>query len=56
MKIDYDLYSQAMKETLRVDFFSSSEELKLYAGALYYAVMWGREIDRKNKEKYTINL
>ncbi|MDD3038644.1 hypothetical protein [Bacteroides sp.] len=49
MEIDYDLYAQAMKEALKVDFISNSQELKLYANALYSAMMWGRGIDEKNR-------
>lgn len=50
MEIDYDLYAQAMKQALRVEFLSSSEELKLYAGALYSAKIWGREVDERNNQ------
>lgn len=44
-----DLYSQAIKQALKVEFLTNSEELFLYTGALYSAMMWGRKIDKKNK-------
>lgn len=46
--IDYKLYSKAFKIALKVHFLKNSEEIKLYAGALYSAMMWSRGIDRKN--------
>lgn len=42
-------YSQAVKMALKVEFLANSEELFSYAGALYSAMMWGREVDEKNK-------
>lgn len=44
-----NLYSKAIKEALKVEFLANSEELFLYASALYSAMMWGRGIDEKNK-------
>ena len=49
MEINNEVLVDAMKSALRVEFLSSSEELKLYANALYSAVMWGRGIDGKNR-------
>lgn len=49
MKIDTNAYSHAVKMALKVGFLESSEELKLYAESLYFAVMWGRGIDGKNR-------
>ena len=46
---DKDLYGEAVKMALRVEFLANSGELFLYANALYNAVMWGREIDKKNE-------
>ena len=42
------VYWQAVKMALKVEFLENSEEIKLYADALYSAMMWGEEIDRKN--------
>jgi len=47
--IDKNVYSEALRAALKVDFLENSEELLLYAGALYSAMMWGRGIDEKNK-------
>ena len=41
-------YNQAIKMALKVEFLTSREELFLYANAVYSAIMWGRDIDRKN--------
>nr|CAJ1852720.1 hypothetical protein AUSP0033_00046 [uncultured phage] len=49
MERDTNVYSQAIKAALKVDFLENSEELFLYAGALYSAMMWGKDIDEKNK-------
>ena len=43
------LYNQAILMALRVGFLADSEELFLYAGALYSAMKWGENIDEKNK-------
>ena len=45
MERDTNVYSQAIKAALKVDFLENSEELFLYAGALYSAMMWGKDID-----------
>lgn len=50
-----NLYSKAIKEALKVEFLANSEELFLYAGALYSAMMWGREVDEKNKRIRKLN-
>ena len=39
--IDKNFYSEALIAALKVDFLENSEELFLYAGALYSAMMWG---------------
>lgn len=49
IKINQDLYAESLKAALKVDFLTSSEELRLYATSIYNAVMWGREVDRKNR-------
>lgn len=49
MKKDSDVYSQSIKMALKVEFLANSEELFLYAGALYSAMIWGRGIDEKNE-------
>lgn len=48
MKINNYLYSKAFDKALKVEFLTSREELFLYAGTLYSAMMWGKEIDEKN--------
>ncbi|MDD3038842.1 hypothetical protein [Bacteroides sp.] len=47
-QLDNNLYAEALKKALKVDFISNSQELKQYANALYSAMMWGRGIDEKN--------
>ncbi|WP_300701293.1 hypothetical protein [Bacteroides sp.] len=42
-------YNKAVKMALKVEFLTNREELFLYVGALYSAMMWGREIDEKNQ-------
>lgn len=49
MEINKYLYSKAFDKALKVEFLTNSEELFLYAGALYSAMMWGRGIDEKNE-------
>lgn len=46
---DKNAYSEAFKMALKVEFLANREELFLYAGALYSAIMWGRGIDENNK-------
>lgn len=48
-KINQGLYAESLKAALKVDFLTSSEELRLYATSIYNAVMWGREVDRENR-------
>lgn len=45
-----EMYIEAYEMALKVEFLASGEELKLYAGALYSAMEWGRGIDERNKE------
>lgn len=45
-----NLCTQAFQAAIRVEFLANSEELYLYAGALYDAMVWGEEETRKNKE------
>ncbi|WP_294504128.1 hypothetical protein [uncultured Bacteroides sp.] len=49
MEINNYLYSKALDKALKVKFLTSREELFLYAGALYSAMMWGRGIDEKDE-------
>lgn len=49
MEINKYLYSKAFDKALKVEFLTNSEELFLYAGALYSAMMWGRGIDEKDE-------
>ncbi len=39
------VYGKAIRAALRVEFLETSEEIFLYAGAIYEALMWGREIN-----------
>lgn len=48
MEKDTNVYSKALRAALKVDFLENSEELFLYAGALYSAMMWGREVNKNN--------
>lgn len=41
-KIDKNLYTEAMRAALKVEFLDSKEEVKLYAALLYNAMIWGR--------------
>lgn len=43
------IYMEAYEMALKVEFLASSEEIHLYADALYFAMMWGKEVDQKNK-------
>lgn len=47
--IDKNFYSEALRAALKVDFLENSEELFLYAGALYSAMIWGREVNEQNR-------
>lgn len=49
LKVENDLWADAKCSALKVDFLTTKEELKLYANALYSAVMWGRGIDEENE-------
>lgn len=37
-----ELLSNSIQIALKVKFLATSEELSLYAGAIYSAIMWGR--------------
>lgn len=47
MEINKNVYSEAVKMALKVGFLAICKELFLYAGALYSAMMWGKEINEK---------
>lgn len=49
IKIDQELYAESLKAALKVDFLTSSEELRLYATSIYNAATWSRAVDRKNR-------
>ena len=42
-------YNQANKMALKVEFLTCRQELFIYAYAVYSAIMWGREVDEKNR-------
>lgn len=48
--IDKNVYCDAIRMALKVDFLNSPEELKLYTVSLYKAMMWG--INHTVKSKY----
>lgn len=48
-EINKNVYSEALKMALKVGFLANREELFLYAGALYSAMMWGRGIGGKSE-------
>lgn len=39
------VYSVAIRAALRVDFLETSEEIFMYAGVIYQAMMWGMKPD-----------
>ncbi len=43
------VYSKAVSMALKVEFLANREELFLYAGALYSAMMWGKQTDQTNE-------
>ena len=49
MEINKYLYSKAFDKALKVEFLTNRDELFLYAGALYSAMMWSREVNEKNR-------
>lgn len=49
MEINKYLYSKAFDKALKVEFLTNSEELFLYADAIYSAIMWSREVNEKNR-------
>ena len=49
MEINQDIWTNAKCAALQVEFLTSLEELFLYASAVYSAIMWGREVDEKNR-------
>ena len=49
MSRNENVWTDAKCAALRVEFLTSREELFLYAKALYFAMMWGREVNEKNR-------
>ena len=49
MSRNENVWTDAKCAALRVEFLTSSEELILYAKAIYFAMMWGREVNEKNR-------
>ncbi|MCM0314273.1 hypothetical protein [Bacteroides fragilis] len=47
-ELDQNFFLDSMKQALKVEFITNSEELHLYAAALYDAMIWSRDIDREN--------
>ena len=48
---DNELLSKSMVAASKVEFLANSEELFLYAKALYEATLWGRKIDKERAKK-----
>ena len=44
-----NVWTDAKCAALRVEFLTSCEELFLYAKAIYSAIIWGREVNEKNR-------
>ena len=49
MSRNENVWTDAKCAALRVEFLTSREELFLYAKAIYFAMMWGREVKEKNR-------
>ena len=49
MSRNENVWTDAKCAALRVEFLPSREELFLYAKAIYFAMMWGREVNEKNR-------
>ena len=49
MNRNENVWTDAKCAALRVEFLTSREELFLYAKAIYSAMMWGREVNEKNR-------
>lgn len=44
-----NVWTDAKCAAFRVEFLTSREELFLYAKAIYSAMIWGREVNEKNR-------
>jgi hypothetical protein len=49
-KIDKNLYTEAMRAALKVEFLDSKEEVKLYAASLYNAMIWGKTVTTTKRQ------
>ena len=49
MNRNENVWTDAKCAALRVEFLTSREELFLYAKAIYSAMIWGREVNEKNR-------
>ena len=49
MSRNENVWTDAKCAALRVEFLTSREDLFLYAKAIYFAMMWGREVNEKNR-------
>ncbi len=49
MSRNENVWTDAKCAALRVGFLTGREELFLYAKAIYSAMMWGREVNEKNR-------
>ena len=49
MSRNENVWTDAKCAALRVEFLTNREELFLYAKAIYFAMMWGREVNEQNR-------
>ena len=49
MNRNENVWTDAKCAALRVEFLTSREELFLYEKAIYSAMIWGREVNEKNR-------
>lgn len=49
MKENTSVYNQAIRMAIKTDFLQSSDEFFLYADAIYSAMMWSVDVNKKNR-------
>lgn len=55
METNTDLWDKAKLTALKVEFLTNYEGLFLYASAIYFATIWGKEVDEKNRAIWKMN-
>lgn len=53
--MDKKLLVEAKCIALQVDFLTTKEELSLFIGAIYTALVWGKHIDQQNVETKSLD-